>query len=196
MSALQPVLPAGTATSPPVSRWAERAASAGISAEPCTQTSLPLGSSPCGTAPSCIALADPPGKSHCPAGSTGTGRHGEVVCAAIGLAAVLGLSACAPAKSPVGAAVTSTAGPTAGAASPHSTRAPSNGASAPGASPGASPAAASVTITAVGDTMLFAFRDPPGYVRYLKQAGFTILNDANNHSYDFGAAGQAQTVRV
>ncbi len=44
--------------------------------------------------------------------------------------------------------------------------------------------------------MLFAFRDPPGYVRYLKQAGFTILNDANNHSYDFGAAGQAQTVRV
>ena len=42
----------------------------------------------------------------------------------------------------------------------------------------------------------FAFRDPPGFVRYLKQAGFTILNDANNHSYDFGAAGQAQTVRV
>jgi poly-gamma-glutamate capsule biosynthesis protein CapA/YwtB (metallophosphatase superfamily) len=33
-------------------------------------------------------------------------------------------------------------------------------------------------------------------VRYLKQAGFSILNDANNHSYDFGAAGQAQTVRV
>ena len=29
-----------------------------------------------------------------------------------------------------------------------------------------------------------------------KQAGFTLLNDANNHSYDFGAAGQAQTVRV
>jgi poly-gamma-glutamate capsule biosynthesis protein CapA/YwtB (metallophosphatase superfamily) len=40
----------------------------------------------------------------------------------------------------------------------------------------------------------FAFRDPPGYARYLKQAGFTILNDANNHSFDFGAAGQAQTV--
>ena len=33
-------------------------------------------------------------------------------------------------------------------------------------------------------------------MRYLKQAGFTILNDANNHSFDFGAAGQAQTVRV
>jgi len=42
----------------------------------------------------------------------------------------------------------------------------------------------------------FAFRDPPGYVRYLKHAGFTILNNANNHSFDFGAAGQAQTVRT
>jgi poly-gamma-glutamate capsule biosynthesis protein CapA/YwtB (metallophosphatase superfamily) len=41
----------------------------------------------------------------------------------------------------------------------------------------------------------FAFRDPPGYARYFRQAGFTILNDANNHSFDFGAAGQAQTVR-
>jgi len=40
----------------------------------------------------------------------------------------------------------------------------------------------------------FAFRDPPGYVRYLKRAGFTVLNDANNHSFDFGPAGQAQTV--
>jgi hypothetical protein len=27
-----------------------------------------------------------------------------------------------------------------------------------------------------------------------KQAGFTILNDANNRSFDFGATGQAQTV--
>ena len=42
----------------------------------------------------------------------------------------------------------------------------------------------------------FAFRDPPGYARYFKTAGFTILNDANNHSFDFGAAGQAQTVRA
>ena len=40
----------------------------------------------------------------------------------------------------------------------------------------------------------FAFRDPPGYVRYLKHAGFTVLSDANPHSFDFGAAGQAQTV--
>lgn len=42
----------------------------------------------------------------------------------------------------------------------------------------------------------FAFRDPPGYARFLRQAGFTILNDANNHSFDFGATGQAQTVRA
>jgi poly-gamma-glutamate capsule biosynthesis protein CapA/YwtB (metallophosphatase superfamily) len=41
----------------------------------------------------------------------------------------------------------------------------------------------------------FAFRDPPSYGRYFRQAGFTILNDANNHSFDFGAAGQAQTVQ-
>jgi len=42
----------------------------------------------------------------------------------------------------------------------------------------------------------FAFRNPPQYARYFKRAGFTILNDANNHSFDFGAAGQAQTVRA
>jgi hypothetical protein len=42
----------------------------------------------------------------------------------------------------------------------------------------------------------YAFRDPPDYVRYLKDAGFTVLNDANNHSMDFGPAGQAQTVRT
>ena len=40
----------------------------------------------------------------------------------------------------------------------------------------------------------YAFRDPPDYVR--KDAGFTILNDANNHSMDFGPAGQAETVRT
>jgi poly-gamma-glutamate capsule biosynthesis protein CapA/YwtB (metallophosphatase superfamily) len=42
----------------------------------------------------------------------------------------------------------------------------------------------------------FAFRSPPDYAQYLKQAGFTILNDANNHSFDFGSAGQAQTVQA
>lgn len=42
----------------------------------------------------------------------------------------------------------------------------------------------------------FAFRDPPDYARYFREAGFTVLNDANNHSFDFGAAGQAQTVQA
>jgi poly-gamma-glutamate capsule biosynthesis protein CapA/YwtB (metallophosphatase superfamily) len=40
----------------------------------------------------------------------------------------------------------------------------------------------------------FQFRAPPAYAAYLKQAGFTILSDANNHSYDFGPQGQADTV--
>jgi hypothetical protein len=42
----------------------------------------------------------------------------------------------------------------------------------------------------------FAFRSPPSYAGNLKRAGFTIMNLANNHSYDFGAAGQADTVRA
>ena len=42
----------------------------------------------------------------------------------------------------------------------------------------------------------FAFRDPPSYINYYKAAGFTILNDANNHSMDFGPAGLTQTVQT
>ena len=42
----------------------------------------------------------------------------------------------------------------------------------------------------------FAFRTPPSYAGNLKRAGFTIMNLANNHSYDFGEAGQADTVRA
>ncbi len=43
-------------------------------------------------------------------------------------------------------------------------------------------------------TGCFSFRAPPSYARRLKEAGFTMLNLANNHSFDFGAAGQAETV--
>src|SRR5262245_44014693 len=43
-------------------------------------------------------------------------------------------------------------------------------------------------------TNCFAFRTPPSYARNLARAGFTILNLANNHAYDFGPAGQADTV--
>src|SRR5580693_7056054 len=169
-------------------------------------------------------------------------------CAIAGSAAVLVLSACSDTTSltavtPV--AVTPTAAATLGAASAGET---TTAAPKPSASPRAAKSAGSVTIAAVGDTMLgnvpdlppdpgsyldavkpvldggaqvvfgnlegtlttartskcgagpssdcYAFKDPPGYVRYLKAAGFTVLNDANNHSFDFGAAGQAQTVQA
>jgi poly-gamma-glutamate capsule biosynthesis protein CapA/YwtB (metallophosphatase superfamily) len=42
----------------------------------------------------------------------------------------------------------------------------------------------------------FAFRAPPGYAKYLAAAGFTAMNLANNHSYDFGEAGQQQTIEA
>jgi poly-gamma-glutamate capsule biosynthesis protein CapA/YwtB (metallophosphatase superfamily) len=40
----------------------------------------------------------------------------------------------------------------------------------------------------------FAFRAPPEFASGLRAAGFTVMNNANNHSYDFGATGQADTV--
>jgi hypothetical protein len=40
----------------------------------------------------------------------------------------------------------------------------------------------------------FAFRAPPEYADHLRQAGFTAMSLANNHSYDFGEAGQEETI--
>ena len=40
----------------------------------------------------------------------------------------------------------------------------------------------------------YAFRTPPSYARYLAADGFTVMNNANNHSYDFGQAGLEQTI--
>jgi poly-gamma-glutamate capsule biosynthesis protein CapA/YwtB (metallophosphatase superfamily) len=40
----------------------------------------------------------------------------------------------------------------------------------------------------------YAFRTPPGYAGDLAAAGFTVMNNANNHSYDFGQAGLEETV--
>ena len=45
-----------------------------------------------------------------------------------------------------------------------------------------------------GSTDCFSFRAPRAYGRRLKSAGFTMLNLANNHSFDYGASGQAETV--
>jgi len=42
----------------------------------------------------------------------------------------------------------------------------------------------------------FAFRVPPEFASDLRAAGFTVMNDANNHSSDFGPTGQADTVRA
>ncbi len=40
----------------------------------------------------------------------------------------------------------------------------------------------------------YAFRAPPLYSTALKRAGFTIMNLANNHAFDFGASAQAETI--
>ena len=45
-----------------------------------------------------------------------------------------------------------------------------------------------------GSTACFAFRAPPTFARALRAAGFDVLSDANNHSYDFGPGGQSDTV--
>jgi hypothetical protein len=39
----------------------------------------------------------------------------------------------------------------------------------------------------------YAFRAPPEYAKHLAAAGFTVMSTANNHSYDFGPAGEEQT---
>ena len=42
----------------------------------------------------------------------------------------------------------------------------------------------------------FDFRAPPSFARRLAEAGFTVLNLANNHSFDYYAAGRRDTVRA
>jgi Bacterial capsule synthesis protein PGA_cap len=43
-------------------------------------------------------------------------------------------------------------------------------------------------------TDCFAFRAPPSYAGLLRSAGFTLMNVANNHAYDYGADGARQTL--
>jgi capsule synthesis protein PGA_cap len=45
-------------------------------------------------------------------------------------------------------------------------------------------------------TSCFAFRVPPEFARALRAAGFTMMSNANNHSFDFGQAGEDQTVHA
>ena len=44
-----------------------------------------------------------------------------------------------------------------------------------------------------GGRSCFAFQAPPDHARALRRAGFDAVNLANNHAWDYGAAGQAQT---
>ncbi len=47
-----------------------------------------------------------------------------------------------------------------------------------------------------GSSNCFAFRTPPSYAKWLERAGFTVLNLANNHAYDYGEIGFGQTKRA
>ena len=49
---------------------------------------------------------------------------------------------------------------------------------------------------AAGSSQCFAFHTPPSYARWLKAAGFTVMNLANNHADDFGPAAERETVRA
>jgi poly-gamma-glutamate capsule biosynthesis protein CapA/YwtB (metallophosphatase superfamily) len=45
-----------------------------------------------------------------------------------------------------------------------------------------------------GSSNCYAFQAPPAYAGLLRSAGFDVVNMANNHAYDFGSVGRAQTV--
>lgn len=47
-----------------------------------------------------------------------------------------------------------------------------------------------------GSSSCYAFRAPPSYAGLLRAAGFSVMNLANNHAYDFGSIGQRDTVRA
>lgn len=47
-----------------------------------------------------------------------------------------------------------------------------------------------------GSSECFAFRAPPEFGRALRSAGFTVMSNANNHSFDYGQAGEDETVRA
>jgi poly-gamma-glutamate capsule biosynthesis protein CapA/YwtB (metallophosphatase superfamily) len=45
-------------------------------------------------------------------------------------------------------------------------------------------------------TRCFQFRAPPEYAAHLRDAGFHVLNQANNHGYDYGPKGYQNTQRA
>ena len=50
--------------------------------------------------------------------------------------------------------------------------------------------------TTKGGKNSYAFRTPPSYAQWLKEAGFDFMSMANNHSRDFGDEGILQTERA
>src|SRR5262249_18363595 len=42
----------------------------------------------------------------------------------------------------------------------------------------------------------FAFRTPPAFAQNLKDGGFVLVNQANNHAYDFGEVGYKNTQKA
>jgi hypothetical protein len=47
---------------------------------------------------------------------------------------------------------------------------------------------------AIGAVNCFSFQAPPAYAEAFRDAGFDVMNLANNHAYDYGAEGQRQTI--
>jgi poly-gamma-glutamate capsule biosynthesis protein CapA/YwtB (metallophosphatase superfamily) len=45
-----------------------------------------------------------------------------------------------------------------------------------------------------GSSNCYAFQAPPSYSGLLRSAGFDVMNMANNHAFDFGPTGRAQTI--
>lgn len=45
-----------------------------------------------------------------------------------------------------------------------------------------------------GSSNCFSFQTPPSYAALLRKAGFTVMNLANNHAFDYGPGGLAQTL--
>jgi hypothetical protein len=45
-------------------------------------------------------------------------------------------------------------------------------------------------------TRCFQFRAPPSYAQHLRDGGFELLNQANNHGYDYGPAGYKNTQKA
>jgi poly-gamma-glutamate capsule biosynthesis protein CapA/YwtB (metallophosphatase superfamily) len=47
-----------------------------------------------------------------------------------------------------------------------------------------------------GSSNCFAFRAPPSYAATFRRAGIDVVNQANNHAYDYGSSGYADTRRA